>query len=86
MKMSLELSIKLEKALEKASKRHFGSRARGILIAADKFAVNPYDYFGKSLRRSWGYGYFYRLLNAGLLQYTETPKGRRGTNWFILTD
>lgn len=72
-----------EKAKEIALSHNFGPRALGILYDASQGPVNPYDYFGKSMRRSWSYAYFNRLISRGLLIECNTPKGRRGT-WYRL--
>jgi len=75
-----------EEAKKTALEKRFGSTALGILRAAERGAVNPYDYFGFSMRRSWSYAYFTRLCAAGLLRLVAAPDGRRGTNWYVLTD
>jgi len=73
-----------EEAKEKALARRFGPRALGILYAASLGPVNPYDYFGHTMRRGWAYAYFDRLHSVGLIRITETPDGRRGT-WYRLS-
>jgi hypothetical protein len=81
-----EIKMTLEAALKKLTENRFGTRAMGIVSAAASRPVNPYDHFGHSIRRSWGYAYFRRLWMAGIIQLTEAPKGRRGTHWYILAD
>ena len=66
-------------------KRNFGTKSSEILRAGLSGAVNPYDHFGRTLRRSWAYGYFTRLFGAGLIEITATPDGRRGT-WYQTTE
>jgi len=63
----------------------FGPIARGIVYAAERGPVNPYDYFGHRMRRSWAYAYFDRLWCAGLLELVPAPEGRRGHHWYKAT-
>ena len=79
--MTKEMNYEVAKKI--ALKLRFGWRALGILAAAENGAVNPYDFFGHSLRRSWAYAYFQRLSSYGFIVETETPVGRRGT-WYTL--
>lgn len=75
-----------EQAKEKAISAGFGRTAVGILFAASFGPVNPYDFFGKSLRRSWSYAYFARLEKRGLIKLVPTPPKRRGFRWYELPE
>lgn len=71
-------------AIKKAAiKDNFGPTALGILFQAQFGPVNPWDHFGNSIRRSWGYAYFSRLIGRGWLVPCDAPKGRRG-QWYAL--
>lgn len=61
----------------------FGPTAQAIYLSACRTPQNPYNYFGRSMRRSWSYAYFYRLYRAGLLERTDAPMGRRGYHWYV---
>lgn len=75
-----------EQAKEIAYQKRFGPRAFDILFAASCGLVNPYAYFGNTLRRSWSYAYFSRLYSHGLLKQIKTPEGCRGHHWYALAD
>jgi hypothetical protein len=71
-------------AKERAKKARFGDTAIGILLSASFGPVNPYRYFGTSLRRSYAYAYFTRLEKAGLIKKTTPPEGARGYLYYTL--
>jgi hypothetical protein len=73
-----------EEAKVKAKEKRFGETAIGILFSASFGPVNPYRYFGKTLRRSYAYGYFERLSRAGLIKKTTPPEGARGYLYYTL--
>jgi hypothetical protein len=74
-----------EEAKKKAEEKRFGETAIGILLSASFGPVNPYRYFlGKTLRKSYAYGYFERLSRAGLIKKTTPPEGARGYRYYTL--
>jgi hypothetical protein len=73
-----------EEAKVKAKEKRFGETAISILRATSFGPVNPYRYFGTSLRRSRAYAYFTRLEKAGLIKKTTPPEGARGYLYYTL--
>jgi hypothetical protein len=73
-----------EEAKKKAEEKRFGETAIGIIRSASFGPVNPYRYFGKTLRRSYAYAYFFRLEKAGLIKKTTPPEGARGYRYYTL--
>lgn len=73
-----------EEAKEKAKEKRFGETAIGILLSASFGPVNPYRYFGTSLRRNYSYAYFTRLEKASLIKRTTPPEGARGYLYYTL--
>ena len=73
-----------EEAKVKAKEKRFGETAINILRAMSFGPVNPYRYFGTSLRRNYSYAYFTRLEKAGLIKRTTPPKGSRGYLYYTL--
>lgn len=67
--------------IKKARNLNFGPTALNILFDGTLDPINPYDYFGTEIRRSWAYAYFARLLKHDLIEECEAPAGRRGT-WY----
>jgi hypothetical protein len=76
--------MRYEEAKEKAKEKRFGDTAIGILFSASFGPVNPYRYFGNTLRRSHAYAYFTRLEKAGLIKLTTPPDGARGYRYYTL--
>jgi hypothetical protein len=77
-------SMSYEEAKEKAKEKRFGETAISILRATSFGPVNPYRYFGTSLRRNYSYAYFTRLEKAGLIKKTTPPEGARGYRYYTL--
>lgn len=73
----------IDDIINKARKLRFGPTSLAILQACHRGPQNPYQYFGHNLRRSWSYGYFWRLYRAGLIIQVSTPNGCKGHHWYI---